>query len=60
LTELRADSWGKTAKVIILSNHSDTKKISEAMAHETFDYLVKSSVDVKMIVAMVKKNLGLS
>ncbi|HEY9584986.1 MAG TPA: response regulator [Candidatus Paceibacterota bacterium] len=59
LIELRDDPWGKAAKVIILSNQSDTKKVAEAMMHETFDYLVKSSVDIGMIVTMVKKNLGM-
>lgn len=59
LADLRSDMWGKTVKVIILSNISDTKKVAEAMAYETFDYLVKSNVNIDMVVAMVKKNLGL-
>ncbi|OGZ06007.1 MAG: hypothetical protein A2942_04685 [Candidatus Lloydbacteria bacterium RIFCSPLOWO2_01_FULL_50_20] len=60
LHQLRLDPWGKSAKVIILSNVSDTKKVAEALLQDTFEYLVKSDVDIGAVVAMVKKNLGLA
>lgn len=58
LTRLREDPWGKDVKVIILSNVSDTTKVAEAMAHETFNYLVKSDVDMQKVVRTVKEHLS--
>jgi DNA-binding response OmpR family regulator len=60
LAELREDAWGKTAKVIILSNVSDTEKIAEAMEHQTFDYLVKSDIAIDAVVSMIQARLGMA
>ena len=40
LKYLRKDAWGKKAKVIILTNLSDSTKVQEALEHDTNDYLV--------------------
>lgn len=41
LKKLREDEWGKTAKVIFLTNLSDSDKVSEAVAHGVYDFLIK-------------------
>lgn len=41
LKKLREDEWGKTAKVIFLTNLSDSEKVSDAVAHGVYDFLIK-------------------
>lgn len=58
LDKLREDEWGKTAKVILLTNLSDIEKISEAVKEGAYDYLIKSDWKLKDIVKKVKEKLG--
>jgi len=58
LRKLRENEWGKTAKVIILSNLGDPEEINKAMSNEVFDYLIKVSWGPKELVELVKKKLG--
>ena len=60
IRELRTDSWGKDAKVIILTNISDVSKIEEAMVHGTFFYMVKGDTSMAEVVEKVRSQLGLS
>ena len=60
LTELRADPWGKTAKVIILSNVSEVEKVAEAMGHQAFDYMVKSDTNIDKVTETILARLGVS
>jgi DNA-binding response OmpR family regulator len=55
---LREDSWGKDAKVIILTNMSDVAKIEEAMVHGAFYYMVKGDSSMNDIVEKVRSQLG--
>ncbi|MBT3538876.1 response regulator [Candidatus Parcubacteria bacterium] len=57
LGKLREDSWGKDAKVIILSNLSDATKVSEASKQGSFDYLVKSDWRIEDVVKKAKEIL---
>jgi two-component system response regulator MprA len=58
LRKLRADSWGKKAPVIILTNLSaaDTAK---DIGNKSQDYLVKADWKLTDVVAKVKKRLNL-
>lgn len=58
LKKLREDSWGKDAKIIMLTNLSDKEKLAEAMAQGSFDYLVKSDWKIDDVVKKVKKRIG--
>lgn len=58
LKKMREDGWGKSAKVIILSNLSENEKVAEAMSHETFDYIVKSDSTIEHVVEAVRTHLG--
>jgi DNA-binding response OmpR family regulator len=58
LKKLREDAWGKNAKVIILTNLSDTEKISEAVVQGSHDYLVKSDWKIEDVVAKIRGKLG--
>jgi two-component system, OmpR family, alkaline phosphatase synthesis response regulator PhoP len=57
LENLRENAWGKSAKVIILSNLSDwdnTKKATDLNVH---DYLVKADWNIKDVIKKVKSKL---
>jgi two-component system response regulator ResD len=58
LNELRKDSWGKKAKVILLTNLSDNEKVAEAMKYKTYDYLVKSDWNIQDVIDLVNKRLN--
>jgi len=60
LKKLREDAWGKSAKVIFLTNLSDNEKLSEAMGSEVFEYFVKSDWKIEDVVAKVREFLGIN
>lgn len=57
LEKLRADEWGKTATVIILTNVSEQEKIAEAVMENAYEYLIKSDWKLEDIVKKVKEKL---
>jgi len=58
IRRIRADNWGKDAKIIILSNMSDVSKIEEAMVHGTFHYMVKGDASMNDILEKVRAQLA--
>ena len=58
LKKLREDAWGKTAKVIILTNLNDEAKLADALEQGTYEYLVKSDWKMENIVSTVKAKIG--
>lgn len=57
LSILREDPWGKTVKVMFLSNLADSEKVAEAVAKGVYEFMIKSNMDVSGILAHVKKEL---
>ncbi|MBI2120893.1 MAG: response regulator [Parcubacteria group bacterium] len=57
LEKLREDSWGKTANVIMLTNLSDTEKITKVSEKGVSDYLVKADWDIAGIIDKVKEKM---
>lgn len=55
LKMLREDSWGKNVPVIILSNVNDQQKISQAMQHGVYDYVIKTDLILNDLVKEVKE-----
>ena len=51
LQKIREDAWGKDVKVIVLTN------LSDALAHGSYDYLVKSDWKINDVVARVRARL---
>ena len=60
LKKLREDAWGKEASVIILSNTSDSGKVSEALRSGTYDFLVKTDLKLEEVLTTIKEKLGIS
>jgi DNA-binding response OmpR family regulator len=59
LRELRKDEWGKTAKIIILTNLTDGQTQADAIENEVFDYFVKTDIKLEEFVKKIKTKLGL-
>lgn len=57
LKQLRADAWGKSVKVIMLTNLNDAEYIAGAMEQGSFDYFVKSDWKIDDLVEKVKERL---
>jgi DNA-binding response OmpR family regulator len=57
--KLRADEWGKTVPVIILTNlNPDDKTLDALMKNGPSYYFIKSKWKLEELVAKVKKELG--
>ncbi|MDA8597132.1 response regulator [Candidatus Pacebacteria bacterium] len=54
IEKLRLDSWGKTAKVVYLTNMSDPTNVSGAVKNGSDDYIVKSNTEPKEVVNRVR------
>jgi DNA-binding response OmpR family regulator len=59
LKKLHEDLWGKTAKVIILTNLSEQKKVAEVLKEGMHDYLIKSDWKIADIVQQIKNRLDI-
>ncbi len=57
LEKLRENEWGKTARVIMLTNLSDTEKIAKVAEQGVPDYLVKADWDIAGIIDKVKEKM---
>lgn len=57
LAQLRKDVWGKTAKVMLLTNLSDPQKMSDSIAQDVAGYLIKSDWKLEDLVAEVKRKI---
>lgn len=57
LQELRKDSWGKTADVVILTNLNVKEKVVEAAQENVYDYFIKSDWDIEEIGEKVRDRL---
>ena len=60
LKVLRADAWGKNAKVIVMTALDDLSKIAEVVEAGGDEYLVKSETTLGAIVVRVKEKLDVS
>ena len=58
LDELRHDSWGKQAKVVLLTNLSEPNKVNRQFTDEVSGYLVKSDWKITDVVNQVIEKLA--
>lgn len=57
LKHLRNDEWGKTVPVIVLTNLTDSEKVSDAASQGVYDYLVKTDWSLEQVAQRVKERL---
>lgn len=55
--KLREDAWGKSVKVIMLTNSSDAENVAGAIEQGSYDYFIKSDWKLEDVVAKVKEKL---
>lgn len=58
LKALRKDTWGKTAKVILLTSLDDAANVSEAVELKSNDYIMKSNTSLEDIIKKIKQHLA--
>ena len=58
--ELRKDSWGKDASMIILTNLTSEKTIAEFLSDGAYDYLIKTAWTANEIVKRVMQKLEMT
>jgi DNA-binding NarL/FixJ family response regulator len=51
---IRLDTWGKNARIVFLTNHSDAQNVAHAIMLKPEDYIVKVNVPVKDVVNQVR------
>ena len=51
---IRADEWGRTARIIYLTNLSDPENVFTAFEHGSVEYIIKSSNSIGEIVNKVR------
>jgi CheY-like chemotaxis protein len=54
MKRIREDAWGRTAKVIYLTNYSAPADVYAAVSLKPEDYIVKASHDIKEVVNRVR------
>jgi len=57
LKRLREDEWGKNAKIILLTNLSDSEKVAEAVSQGVYDFLIKIDWKLDDLVQKVRTEL---
>ena len=51
---IRQDAWGKDARIVFLTNHSDAQNVAHAIMQKPEDYIVKVNVPVQEVVNQVR------
>lgn len=57
LTELRKDTWGKDAEVIVLTVVKELDKIEKIISLGCFEYLIKTDWNLDNIVQKIKNRI---
>ena len=59
LEKIRADSWGKSVPVLVLTNLSDVSKMESVVHLQVSGYLVKADWKLEDVVAKIREILHL-
>jgi len=57
MKKIREDEWGKNAKIILVTNLSDSDYVNEAAKYGVSDFIVKTDYKLDEIVAIIRKKL---
>lgn len=58
LKKLREDVWGKTVKVLLLTNSEKMENVAEAAELNSAGYLLKSDWDMSKVIEKIKEMLA--
>jgi DNA-binding response OmpR family regulator len=59
LKKLRADEWGKSVKIIVMTASDGMSKVAEVLEAGGDEYVVKTNVSLSDVVKKVKNKLGI-
>ncbi|MCA9357455.1 response regulator [Candidatus Nomurabacteria bacterium] len=54
VSKIRLDEWGKTAKIVYLTNLSDAENVVHAIEQGTEEYIVKANTSPKEVINKVR------
>lgn len=54
VSKIRKDAWGKTARIIFLTNMTDADHVVTAIAQKPEEYIIKSQTDIKEVINKVR------
>ena len=57
--KLREDTWGKNAKIIVLTNLNSEDKVAKFLEKGAYDYLIKSDWPLDEVVKKAKEKLNI-
>jgi DNA-binding response OmpR family regulator len=57
MKKIREDEWGKHAKIILVTNLSDSDYVNEAAKYGVNDFIVKTDYKLDEIVAIIRKKI---
>lgn len=57
ISAIRNDAWGKSAKIIILTNAADTETIAEGIGNDALFYIMKGDSTLESVVEKIKAHL---
>lgn len=57
LKNIRKDSWGKNASIIMLTNLDDSKNISDSMSEKVAQYILKSDIQPNKLIKIIEEIL---
>lgn len=55
MDEIRNDFWGKTAKIIVLTNYNSTEILLKIAEDHPSYYLIKSDTSLEVLLAKVEE-----
>ena len=57
LRQIRADAWGKTAKIIMLTALDDAMNVAKGVEGGSNDYIIKATATLDEIIVKVKQQI---
>ncbi len=57
LKELRQDSWGKKAKVMVLTNYGETENVADSLQYGVLEFLMKVDWSLESLLKKIKMHL---
>jgi CheY-like chemotaxis protein len=55
VSKIRMDDWGKTAKIVFLTNMSDAENVVQAVEERSEEYIIKANTSPKEVINQVRQ-----
>lgn len=58
MQEIRQDDWGKTARVIYMTNFNEPATVYEGITLKPHEFIIKIHTDIKAVIALVRTTVA--